>query len=128
MRTCSGCTRELFDIEQANRARAAATAALAATHTDPDTHVLSAAFVGDALIIATHQPEAWLPYSVDTLRLATPAETDPELTDSDRREPGEWVLVEQAGSHDGADVPRMTGEAADYAREIGLAPKKIVLV
>jgi hypothetical protein len=127
MATCSGCTQELFNIEQANRARSAAPAALAAIHAT-GARILSAAFVGDALLVATHQPNAWLPYSVDTFRRPTVAETDPELADWARREPSDWVLVEQAGSHVEADVPRMLAEAADYAREIGLAPKKIVLV
>lgn len=122
MRTCFRCARELYDIGQANRARTAAQDALATYGVAPDARILSAAFVGDALIVATAQPGAYFKYGVDTFRLPTASETDPDQTDP--RTPGEWVLVDSAGAHTEADVPRLVRETTDYLRQIGLAPQK----
>lgn len=112
---CSGCKRELFDIAERNRAQAAARTALAGIGT-LDARIIDAAWVRGALVVATHQPRAYLPYAVDSFRLPTAAETDPDQTDP--RTPGEWMLVDQIGDHDETTVPRMLTQAADYLRQL----------
>jgi hypothetical protein len=113
--TCSGCTQELYDIEQANRARAAAPKALAIIGT-LDAEILDATWVRGALIVASHQPNAHTPYCIDAFRLPTSDETDPEQVDP--RAPGEWVLLYQYGDWMVDSVPEMIADATAYLREL----------
>ncbi|MFF7022997.1 hypothetical protein ACFY97_18590 [Streptomyces klenkii] len=127
---CPGCKQELFDLQAANEARAAAekTAreALILSGTPADFRILSVITTDTTLIVATEQPDGPHPYAVDSFRLATIEETDPELIDYLRRQPGEWVLVESAGSYGPEFIDRMIGEAKDYLIELGLLPAPIV--
>lgn len=82
--------------------------------------ILSAVRVGTGLIVATEHIGRDYRYAVDTFRLPTPAETDPELADWARRTPGRWLLIDQAGAHLATDVPAMIREAADYLAQCGI--------
>jgi hypothetical protein len=113
--TCSGCTQELYDIEQANRARAAAPTALAIIGS-AGAEILDATWVRGALVVVSHQPDAYFPYCVDSFRLPTPDETDPDQVDP--RALDEWVLVYQYGDHSADAVPGMAADATAYLREL----------
>lgn len=120
MRTCSGCAQDLYDMQERNRALAAAPDALATIGT-PHARILSAAFAHGALIVATEQPDsAAFPYAVDVFRPATADETDPDQVDP--RAPGEWVLVEQLGGDAREEVDGMVAAARAYLTEIGIIP------
>lgn len=123
---CSGCKQELHDLQygkaKPDPVRAAARAALASIGTPAGVHILSATRIGDALVVATDQPPAAnFAYAVDVFRLPTAAETDPEQVDPCA--PGEWILVDQHGSHGRADVDRMIADAVKYLAEIGITDK-----
>ncbi|MGW3821819.1 hypothetical protein ACWEAF_05790 [Streptomyces sp. NPDC005071] len=120
--TCPACTQELFDIEQANRAkRAAARAALTAAGYSPTATILSITVINDTMVIA-HQDGVPSPfaaaYAVDTFRLPTVAEVNPEQDDP--RTPGQWVLIDQYATDDGADIARMKRDAFGYLADLGL--------
>lgn len=119
MATCSGCARELYDIEARNRAEAEAVKALVLAGT-PDAVILSAEAVGTALIVTSWNPASLAcEYAVDVFRLPTAAETDPELCEEYRRPAGQWVLAWQAG--DNLDTTQdMASEARAYAADAGL--------
>lgn len=112
---CSGCKQELHDIAERNRALAAAPKALALIGT-PDAEILNATWVRGALVVATHQPDAYFPYCVDAFRLPTADETDPDQDEP--RAPGEWILVDQCGDHSQDAVPRMVADATAYLRQL----------
>ncbi|MER5694925.1 hypothetical protein ACWDBO_31445 [Streptomyces mirabilis] len=121
--TCSGCAQELHDLQYGKPApdptREAARAALTSIGTPAAAFILSATRIGDALIVATDQPPAAnFAYAVDVFRLPTAAETDPEQVDPCA--PGEWILIDQHGSHGRADVDRMIADATAYLVEIGI--------
>lgn len=114
---CSGCTQELYDIEQANRARAAANKAIAGIGAPPDVEILDAAWVRGALVVTTRQPTSVaFEFAVDSFRLPTANETDPDQTEP--HTPGEWILVDQYGGHGEDDVPGMVADATAYLREL----------
>lgn len=115
MRTCSGCTQELFDIEQANRAKATAPKALAVIGTPADARIIDAVWIRDALVITTEQTGNFR-YCVDAFRLPTTAECDPEQVDP--RTPGEWILMDQHGADALDEVPGMVAAASVYLREL----------
>lgn len=71
---------------------------------------------GDVLTIATHQPDAYLPYGVDTFRFPTPDNTDPEYDDDTA--PLRWTLVDQYGGVGADEVDRMVADATAYARTL----------
>ncbi|MFI1161433.1 hypothetical protein [Streptomyces sioyaensis] len=117
MATCSGCTQDLYDIEQRNLAEAAALRAQARQALDilgtsPDAQIISARRHGDALIVATQQPGAFHPVAVDTFRLPTADETDPEQVDP--LTPGAWLLIDSRGGHDRTELQAMIRSAKDY--------------
>lgn len=115
--TCSGCTQELYDIEQANRARAEATKALANIGAPADAEVLDAAWVRGALVVATRQPSSIaFEYAVDAFRPPTADEVDPDQDEP--RTPGEWILVDQYGGHSEDEIPGMVTAATAYLREL----------
>lgn len=96
---------------------AATSKALAVIGTPADAEVIDAVWVRGALIVATRQPSSpAFEFAVDAFRLPTPAETDPEQTDS--YTPGEWILVDQHGDHSGDEVPRMIADTVAYLREL----------
>jgi hypothetical protein len=132
MATCSGCTRELYAIEQANRAHAAAERAAAvraariadlreriarralATISAPtDARILHIVRTGTVITVATHQPDAYLPYCVDSFRLLTPAEKDPEVYDAD--EITDFTLTDQYGGYGPDEIPTLLAHATAYA-------------
>ncbi|WP_081241701.1 MULTISPECIES: hypothetical protein [Streptomyces] len=117
MNTCSGCAQELYDIEQRNRAIAAASKALATIGAPADAQILDATWVRGALVVATRQPSSIAAeFAVDTFRLPTPDETDPDQTDPYK--PGQWILIDQYGDHTEDAVPSMVGEATAYVRSL----------
>lgn len=118
--TCSGCTQELYDIEQRNRARAAASVALAVIGTAADVRVIDAVWVGEGLLVVTERPAAHFRYAVDAFRLPTPAEYDPEQVDPHPQ--GEWLLVDQYGDHAADAVPGMVATATAYLKELAARP------
>jgi hypothetical protein len=123
MAECSGCKRELFDLQARNEAEAKryqdARAALAVIGTDPAARIVSVTQVGTALVIATEQ-SGYFEFCVDTFRPPTVAETDPELTDWARRDPGEWVLMDQDGRHGADEVDDMVSNAIEYLAMRGI--------
>ena len=120
---CSGCKQELHDLQERNRALAAAPKALAIIGT-PDAQILDATWVRGALVVASHQPDAHIPYGVDAFRLPTSDETDPEQEDP--RAPDEWVLVYQHGDWMPDSVPEIVEDATAYLR--GLFPLRPLAV
>jgi sarcosine oxidase gamma subunit len=121
--TCSGCARELHDLQYGKPApdptREAARTALASIGTPAGAYILAATRHGDALIVATDQPPAAnFAYAVDVFRLPTDTETDPEQVDP--RAPGGWVLLDQHGGDSRADVDRMIADSVKYLAEIGI--------
>lgn len=73
---------------------------------------LSVVRAGSTLVVITEQPGSLTcRFAVDTYRLPTVDELDPEQDEVFRRQPGEWVLVEQAGDDDLAAVERIVTEA-----------------
>lgn len=123
LRTCPGCARDQYDREQRNRAEADtmrhALAALTA-HGTTGARILTAHRQGTTLTVATHQPTAHHPYAVDTFRLPTDAETDPDQTDP--LTPGEWILVDSWGDHGEDDLDRMLAGAHQHLAHLGLVP------
>ncbi|MEU9849311.1 hypothetical protein [Streptomyces sp. NPDC047985] len=119
--TCSGCTQELYNIEQANRALAAeAHAALASIGAIPGTRVLSITRIRTTMVISTANPNprAAFPYAVDSFRLPTTEESDPDQVDP--YPAGEWILVDQIGNHSRSDVDDMLRNAFGYLADLGL--------
>lgn len=117
---CSGCKRELFDMQARNEAEADARKALTIIGTDPAAvRILSVKRIGAALIVATEQPDAYFAYAVDTFRLPIEDETDPDQDDP--REPGAWVLVDQYGDHGSDQVLQMIEDATAYLPHLGIA-------
>lgn len=101
---------------------AAAHAAITTIGSTPGTRIIAAHRIGTAIVVAQHN-EAWdYPYAVDTFRLPTDAETDPELADWARVTPGQWMLVEQAAALGEDELPRLTNEAIDYLQQAGIIP------
>lgn len=99
IRTCSGCARELHDLQARNHAQAEARKALTLIGMH-DARIIDVQATPTTLIVATHLPTAFgLEYGVDVFRLPTPAETDPDLADDYRLTPGQWLLIWQAGDH-----------------------------
>lgn len=114
---CSGCKRELHDIQERNRALAAAPKALAGIGAAADVEVIDAIWVRGALIVVTRQPSSLAAeFAVDAFRLPTPDETDPDQVEP--RTPGEWILVDQYGDHSLDAVPGMVADATAYLREL----------
>lgn len=74
--------------------------------------IVSVTAIGDARIFVYDQPGAYFPYAVDSFRLPTADEIDPDQVDP--RQAGELVLVEQLGDYTAADIPRMVDDAVDY--------------
>lgn len=122
MRTCPGCARNLHDLQQANRVETAATQALATIGmtVSTDLTILSAHLTDTTLTVATRHEGAYFEYGVDVLRLPTAEETDPELADDYRLNPGEWVLIWQAGDHHPDTVPSMLADARRHLTRSGL--------
>jgi hypothetical protein len=115
--TCSGCTQELYDTAERNRALAAASKALAAIGAPTDAEILDATWVRGTLVVATRQPTSIaFEYAVDTFRLPTPTELDPDQTEPCT--PGEWILIDQLGDHSEDAVPVMVASATAYVREL----------
>lgn len=120
--TCPACAQELYNTQQANQAkRAAARAVLTAAGYSPTAAILSITVINDAMVIA-HQNGVPTPfaavYAVDTFRLPTLAELDPDQDDP--RASGQWVLIDQSASDDGADIARMKRDAFGYLADLGL--------
>jgi hypothetical protein len=114
---CSGCKQELHDMQERNRAIAAASKAIAGINAPADAEILDAAWVRGALVVATRQRSSIaFEYAVDAFRLPTPDELDPDQDEP--RASGEWVLVDQYGDHTADAVPGMVASATEYLREM----------
>lgn len=111
--TCPGCTQELYDIAERNRALNAATKAIATIGAPADAEILDAAWVRGALVVTTRQPSSLaFEFAVDSFRLPTSDEIDPDQDEP--RTPDEWVLVDQYGGHGADEVPGMVADATAY--------------
>lgn len=97
MRTCPGCARDLHDLQARNHAETQARTALTLIGM-AGARILTVQATPTTLIVATHLPHpSGFEYGVDVFRLPTPAETDPDLADDYRLNPGQWLLIWQAG-------------------------------
>ena len=115
--TCSGCTRELYEIEQRNRAHAAASKAIAIIGAPADAEILDAAWVRGALVVTYRQPTSIaFEFAVDSFRLPTPDELD--VDQDEPRAAGEWILVDQYGGHGRDEVPGMVADATTYLHSL----------
>lgn len=77
--------------------------------------ILSVIRSGSTLVVAAEQPASLTArFAVDVYRLPTAEELDPDQDEYFRRQPGEWVLVDQDGADDAAAVDRMVAEAEQY--------------
>lgn len=76
--------------------------------------------IGDARIFIYDEPTAHHPYAVDTYRLPTADETDPERTDA--VDPKDLILVDAVGGYTPDDVEEMLDEAVAYLQQVGLVP------
>lgn len=111
--TCPSCAQELYDIEQRNRALAAAPRALAVLGAPADVEILDATWVRGALIVATRQPSSSaFEFAVDSFRLPSADELDPDQDEP--RAPGEWILVDQYGAHGADEIPGIVADATAY--------------
>ena len=110
---CFGCKRELHDIAERNRARAAASKAIASIGAPANAEIIDAVWVRGALIVATRQPSSLaFEFAVDSFRLPTASELD--VDQDEPRAPGEWILVDQYGGHCRDEVPGMVADATTY--------------
>ncbi|MGW6218400.1 hypothetical protein ACWF8U_00830 [Streptomyces olivaceus] len=121
MATCSGCSRELFDLQRAGEIRTEAVRALRliGMNVSPTLEIISAHRIGNTLTVATRHQGAHFEYGVDSFRLPTTAECDPELVDWARRTPGQWILNWQGGSHTPADIPDLLADARQWTLKHG---------
>lgn len=88
--------------------------ALATIRTPKDARILDVVRVGTVVIVATHQEGAHYPYCVDSFRLLTPAEKDPE--DWTPYQPHDFTLIDQYGDVGADELPRMLTQAIAFAR------------
>jgi len=122
--TCSGCAQELYDIEQRNRALAAAEKAIATIGAPTDAEIIDAKWVRDSLVVATRQPSSLaFEFAVDSFRLPTRDELDPDQDDP--RMPGKWILVDQYGDHSRDAVPGMLASAVEYLSELSTTQRAL---
>lgn len=96
----------------------AAREALTAHGIGPTARILSVTRIDTALIVVTHDADATHPYAVDTFRLPTAAETDPELVDP--RTPGQWILIEEQADDTPDAISRMVAATTAYLAELGI--------
>lgn len=87
---------------------------LATIRTPKSARILDVVRAGTVIIVVTYQDDARHPYCVDSFRLLTPAEKDPE--DWAPHTPNEFTLIDQYGGVDADEVPGMLAHAIDYAR------------
>jgi hypothetical protein len=117
--TCSGCTQELHDMQTRNQTMALATRVLATLPGYSTTEITDAKRTRTGhLIIASEDtdPRRAL-YAIDVFRPATNAETNPDQTDP--RQPGSWVLVDQWETDDETEHAAQTAAArAEYSPRI----------
>jgi hypothetical protein len=87
--------------------------ALATIGTPAGARILRVVRTGTVLTVATEQPDGYFRFAVDSFRLPTPAETDPDQVDP--YTPGQWILTDQLGDHVDCHIDRMIAEATTYA-------------
>ena len=93
--------------------------ALATINTPADARILHVVRTGTVITVATHQPDAYLPYCVDSFRLLTPAEKDPEDWAPD--EITDFTLTDQYGGHGPDEIPALLNAATTYAAHAAAA-------
>lgn len=93
--------------------------ALATINTSADATILAVVRTGTVITVATHQPDAWLPYCVDSYRLLTPEERAQEADWG--FPPRTWNLTAQYGAYGPDEIPGLIAEATAYARHLTLA-------
>ncbi|MFE3657250.1 hypothetical protein [Streptomyces sp. NPDC059165] len=74
--------------------------------------------IGNARIFVYEEPGAHHPVAVDSYRLPTSDETDPDQTDP--RDPRDLVLIDAVGGYSSTDIPSMIAEAVDYLHAEGI--------
>ncbi|MFE9844697.1 hypothetical protein [Streptomyces goshikiensis] len=87
--------------------------ALAGIHTPSDAHILNVTRVGSVVIVATYQKSERIPYCVDSFRLLTPAEKDPE--EWAPFQPSDFTLIDQYGGVGADEVQGMVDRAVAFA-------------
>lgn len=86
---------------------------LATIRTPQDARILDVVRIGTVVIVATYQESGRYPYCVDSFRLLTPAEKDPE--DWAPHQPNEFTLIDQNCGAGEDELPQMLAQAAAYA-------------
>lgn len=86
--------------------------ALATIGTPAGARILRVVRTGTVLTVATEQLDGYFRYCVDSFRLPTPAETDPDQVDP--YTPGEWILADQYGDHVEGQIDGMMADAIAY--------------
>lgn len=82
--------------------------------------VLSAARVGDVLIVATcNSGSAACEFGVDVFRAVTDDDLYPDPDSIWRRHPGNWILIDQAGDDDETTLPGMLRDVHERNAPIG---------
>lgn len=89
--------------------------ALAVIRTPQDARILDVVRVGTVVIVATYQDGDRYPHCVDSFRLLTPAEKDPE--DWAPYQPNDWTLIDQYWGDAKDELPRMLNQAAAFASQ-----------
>jgi hypothetical protein len=89
--------------------------ALATIRTPKDAHILDVVRVGTVVIVATYQERDRYPYCVDSFRLLTPAEKDPE--DWAPYQPKDFTLIDQYCGSGDDELPRLLAQAIAYASQ-----------
>jgi hypothetical protein len=90
--------------------------ALAGIGTSAEARILRVVRTGTVLTVATEQPGQYFPIGVDTFRLPTADEVDPDQDEP--RGASEWVLADQYGGFGEDEVEQMMAEALAYAATI----------
>jgi hypothetical protein len=108
--------RKFDGCPRCDELKADARRALAGIGTPAGARILRVVRTDDVLTVVTEQPAGYFPYCVDSFRLPTPAETDPEQVDPCPQ--GRWILADQLGDHAEDQVERMIEQATAYAATI----------
>lgn len=90
--------------------------ALASIRTPRDARILNVVRTGTVITVVTHQDDARLPYCVDSFRLLTTVEKDPE--EWEPYPAPDFTLVDQYGGVGVDELPGMLASAIAFARTV----------
>lgn len=116
MATCTGCSRELYEIERANRAASqkrtdAYREALACIGARPGTEVILGLTEETGIVVASTSGDPYFPFAVDVFRPPTAGECDPDQTDPFT---GRWVLIDQYICESADGIRRLMSDGVEY--------------